>query len=603
MSNAILTFKNRWFRLAVVLLLVGGLIAILLAFRGVMLPFVFAFVVAYVMEPLVRRMNQRSIFGFFMPRWSCVIVIYLAFFGVLSLIVIFVLPPMYEELRTSVEREWPPLKDKIDAWLEEPKPAPDEEKKPEAVSGLEEEEEKPPDPKAGEISAPPPVTREDLRRTDLDGEVAFVPRRVGPAVINLYPDSDAKSLVDAYIEYLNKKRATPQGEPQPAPPTPAYSTAMVVLPAWEVETKEPIPPGPRKDAEPKLVTRVGAKTEFRVRRLGAKQEGVFVEIVYPASDGLEEYRDWSKREFEETEEETGEKEKRSKVLDLYEVGRDFLRHQTRNGFNWFSKEAESQLQKSVEYIGPVVGAVFKTIFTIVLILMLAAFISSDVRRIQTFVFDLVPPRVRPQFEELMGSLDRGLSGVVRGQLVICLVNGCLTGIGLKWLGVPFWHVLTLLATVLMLIPIFGTILSSVPAIIFGLTVSFGTGLGVLAWICGIHALEAYVLNPKIIGHSAHIHPVLVIFALVAGEYAYGLIGALLGVPVVSIVQNLFLFFHKRLVSASEEEAQRTGVFFPRRPRVIEQEEEEIRRARDEGGKKRERPGPVDPPDAGGETRP
>jgi predicted PurR-regulated permease PerM len=54
-----------------------------------------------------------------------------------------------------------------------------------------------------------------------------------------------------------------------------------------------------------------------------------------------------------------------------------------------------------------------------------------------------------------------------------------------------------------------------------------------------------MLNPKIIGTAAKIHPVLVIFALVVGEHSYGLTGALLAVPVASIVQVLFLFFRRK----------------------------------------------------------
>ena len=69
--------------------------------------------------------------------------------------------------------------------------------------------------------------------------------------------------------------------------------------------------------------------------------------------------------------------------------------------------------------------------------------------------------------------------------------------------------------------------------------------GTLGWIIGIHLLEANLLNPKIIGNAAKIHPVVVIFALVVGEYNGGLVGALFAVPVASIVQTLFLFFLRR----------------------------------------------------------
>jgi len=58
----------------------------------------------------------------------------------------------------------------------------------------------------------------------------------------------------------------------------------------------------------------------------------------------------------------------------------------------------------------------------------------------------------------------------------------------------------------------------------------------------IHFLEANFLNPKIMGSASKIHPVVVVFALIAGENAYGIAGALLAVPAASILQSCFRFF-------------------------------------------------------------
>ena len=92
----------------------------------------------------------------------------------------------------------------------------------------------------------------------------------------------------------------------------------------------------------------------------------------------------------------------------------------------------------------------------------------------------------------------------------------------------FSLLLGVLAGILSLIPIFGTILSTVPIVIIGLTSSFMTGVLALGWILMIHFVEANILNPKIIGSSAHIHPVIVIFALLAGESAFGAGGSVAG---------------------------------------------------------------------------
>lgn len=203
-------------------------------------------------------------------------------------------------------------------------------------------------------------------------------------------------------------------------------------------------------------------------------------------------------------------------------------------------------------VSKLTGAMLSTLVTF----MVAAFISIDVPRIIQFFRSLFPAREQEAFSSLLRDLNRGLSGVIRGQLVICLVNGFLTWIGLFFLGVKFSFVLAVIAGTLSLIPVFGTIISTVPCVLIGLTQSVTTGLLVLGWILFIHFVEGNILNPKIIGSSARIHPALIVFALIAGEHSYGILGALLAVPIASIIQTLFLFFlHDRWRESAVEESE------------------------------------------------
>jgi predicted PurR-regulated permease PerM len=207
----------------------------------------------------------------------------------------------------------------------------------------------------------------------------------------------------------------------------------------------------------------------------------------------------------------------------------------------------------------IVGGLTRGVFTFFLTLMLAAYIMITRERLLDFFAVLVKPTSRPSFELLLARLDRGLSGVVRGQLLICLVNGVLTAIGFWLIGLKYWPILSLVAGVMSIIPIFGSILSSIPAVAIGLTQGVGTGLLALVYIVGIHQVEANILNPKIYGIAAKIHPVLVIFALLVGEHFFGLVGALLAVPCMSIAQNVFLHF--RAISLGADAP--TDTFLPR----------------------------------------
>lgn len=197
-----------------------------------------------------------------------------------------------------------------------------------------------------------------------------------------------------------------------------------------------------------------------------------------------------------------------------------------------------------------VTAVVRSIFKFFLVLMIAGFIMMDLPKIHGFVRGLFPTRYRDDYDIIVAGIDRGLSGVIRGQLMICFVNGVLTYIGLVIFSINYSIILAVVAAVLSLIPIFGSILSTIPVVLVALVsgeegLDIARALFILAWIVGIHFIEANLLNPKIIGTAAKIHPVLVIFALVLGEHSYGLTGALLAVPTASIIQVFFLYFRRK----------------------------------------------------------
>jgi predicted PurR-regulated permease PerM len=210
---------------------------------------------------------------------------------------------------------------------------------------------------------------------------------------------------------------------------------------------------------------------------------------------------------------------------------------------------EGESRRALEYGQKFVTAVVSGIGRTFLVLMVAAFILIDLQRVKIFLRSLVPDTYQADYDRIVVGIDHGLSGVIRGQLVICLINGALTYIGILIFHVKFPLLLAGIASVMSLIPIFGSILSSIPivaiALISGGNFDLGRGLSVLAWICGIHLIEANFLNPKIMGDAAKIHPVLVVFALIAGEHSYGLTGALFAVPVASMIQTIFVYYRRR----------------------------------------------------------
>jgi len=219
--------------------------------------------------------------------------------------------------------------------------------------------------------------------------------------------------------------------------------------------------------------------------------------------------------------------------------------------NKFVARSETRLQQALGLGQKALLLLLSAITTFILVLMISAFLLLDTERILRWFRNLVPERYFGDFDNVIRLIDKGLSGAIRGQLIICTINGVLTWIGLTLIGVKYALLLGLLAGVMSLIPIFGSILSSIPIVIVALAsgehgVDIVKAVLVLGWIIAIHLLEANLLNPKIMGTAAKIHPVVVIFAVVAGERTYGAIGALLGVPLVSAVQAVFLYLRRRV---------------------------------------------------------
>ncbi len=228
--------------------------------------------------------------------------------------------------------------------------------------------------------------------------------------------------------------------------------------------------------------------------------------------------------------------------------------------------AKSEALKAATQVQSALAFALRFVFSSFLVLMLTAFIVADAERITTFLLTITPVRDRETLQELMRRIDGGLSGVVRGQLTICVINGLLTLVGLLLLKVKFAFLLATLASIFSLIPIFGSILSTIPIVIVGMSSGLSTAVLAVLWIVGIHALEANFLNPKIMGDAAKIHPLLVVLSLVIGESFYGLAGALFAVPLMSALVTIWKAVRQRAMKL-DAEIGREEVIVPVEPRA------------------------------------
>jgi predicted PurR-regulated permease PerM len=134
--------------------------------------------------------------------------------------------------------------------------------------------------------------------------------------------------------------------------------------------------------------------------------------------------------------------------------------------------------------------------------------------------------------------NAAVAGYVRGQALVCLCLGTIYGVGLSIVGLQFGFVIGLIAGVISFIPFVGTLVGATLAIGMALAQFPPEWLGVVkvaaVFLVG-HALEANFLSPKLVGDRVGLHPVWIMFALLAGGSLFGFVGVLIAVPVAAVV--------------------------------------------------------------------
>jgi predicted PurR-regulated permease PerM len=140
-------------------------------------------------------------------------------------------------------------------------------------------------------------------------------------------------------------------------------------------------------------------------------------------------------------------------------------------------------------------------------------------------YDLIPRAIRSDVRRIWRIASDVLNDYIRGQLLLGLVVGTATTIGLFIVGAPYWLLLGVLNGFTELIPILGPILGAIPGIIIAaLTGDWGLLLKVVVVYVLVQLLENNLLVPKIQGDSVKLHPAIIILVLVVGGEIAGLIG-------------------------------------------------------------------------------
>jgi predicted PurR-regulated permease PerM len=179
---------------------------------------------------------------------------------------------------------------------------------------------------------------------------------------------------------------------------------------------------------------------------------------------------------------------------------------------------------------------------------IAFYLLKDMKELHQAGMTVVPPAYRKQVLSVLREVNESLGSYIHGQLMVALIVGGCAYLGYWLIGMPYAFVLASFVFFTNVIPYIGPIIGAAPAVVIALTISTKMVLLVLLVNGIVQIIEGNVLSPNIVGRSLHMHPLLIIFALLAGEAIGGIVGLIVAVPIVAVckvvISRIALILHE-----------------------------------------------------------
>ncbi|HLF75333.1 MAG TPA: AI-2E family transporter [Anaerolineales bacterium] len=180
--------------------------------------------------------------------------------------------------------------------------------------------------------------------------------------------------------------------------------------------------------------------------------------------------------------------------------------------------------------------VIKGILSVVAAFLLAYYWTQESNLIMRMLLRLLPPSRRESAREFLDLAETKMGEYVRGQALLSLTVGAAAFAAYTLVGLPYALVLSIIAGLMEIVPVFGPILGAVPALLVALSVDPGKAIWVLVATGVIQLLENAWLVPRIMNSSMGVNPIITLLALIAFSSVFGLPGALLAVPLAALIQ-------------------------------------------------------------------
>jgi predicted PurR-regulated permease PerM len=210
----------------------------------------------------------------------------------------------------------------------------------------------------------------------------------------------------------------------------------------------------------------------------------------------------------------------------------------------FNDYAQQGLTWLIQHIGSFFSGIAQLLFMAFLSILGLYYFLKDGERLKKWMVGIIP--LAPEYsEEILKEMEAVGSSVVKGTLVVAIVQGVIVGLGFFLFNIPeptFWAVIAIPASI---IPVVGTWLVVVPALAYlfftGQTI---LGVGLLLWSFALVNLAYNVLSPQLMHRGANIHPYLILLSVLGGIGLFGPIGFLIGPLVMALLLSLLKIYPK-----------------------------------------------------------
>ncbi len=243
--------------------------------------------------------------------------------------------------------------------------------------------------------------------------------------------------------------------------------------------------------------------------------------------------------------------------------------------DWISDPGNQEAIQSVlggfgSGAGRLLAGVVETVAVFLLAPVLGFYLLVDLPRSRRIALGLVPPRLRDEVAFVGRQVGTALSAFVRGQLLVAVVVGTLSAIGLWILDLPFWLIIGMAAGLLNMVPFAGPFFGATLAVIVALVDGTLTK-AVLAVVIftAIQQVDNQLITPLVQRTRVRLSPVVIVLALLAGGSVAGLLGVLIAVPTVSVLRIVIgHVWRTRVLGESWAEASEAMIEVTQRPEML-----------------------------------